>query len=295
MATRTVKVGLVQTATSEDRRANVAHALDRVAEAAGRGAQIVCLQELFASPYFCQVEDAKAFDLAEPIPGVTSRAVGEAAAKHRIVIVSSVFEKRAPGLFHNTALVHGPDGATLGVYRKMHIPDDPLYYEKFYFAPGDLGFCTFDTPFAKLGPLVCWDQWYPEAARLTAMGGAELLLYPTAIGWHPAEKSSHGAAQLSAWQTMQRAHAIANGVFVVAVNRVGHEGPADGGLEFWGRSFVCDPHGVVIAEAGQTAETLVVDCDLGRIEEARRGWPFFRDRRIDAYGGLLERFLDRER
>ncbi|HEY3253910.1 MAG TPA: nitrilase-related carbon-nitrogen hydrolase, partial [Polyangiaceae bacterium] len=206
--------------------------------------------------------------------------------------VTPIFEKRAPGVYHNSVVVLGPQGNTIGLYRKMHIPDDPLFMEKYYFTPGDLGFLTFETETAKVGTLICWDQWYPEAARLTAMRGAEVLTYPTAIGWHPAEKEQYGAAQLSAWQTIQRSHAIANGVFVVAVNRVGHEGPADGGIEFWGHSFVADPFGVVLAEAGQAEETLVVECDLSRQEWVRRNWPFFRDRRIDAYGDLTQRFLD---
>ncbi len=294
MGERVVKVGLVQMSTTDDKAANLKKALERVRDAAKRGAQVVCLQELFASPYFCQVEDAALFDLAETVPGPTTEAVASVARELGVVVLASVFEKRAPGLYHNTAVVIGPKGETLGTYRKMHIPDDPLFYEKFYFAPGDLGFVSVDTPFAKLGPLVCWDQWYPEGARLTALAGAEILFFPTAIGWHPSEKASHGPSQLSAWQTIQRAHAIANGVFVVAVNRVGHEGPKSGGLEFWGHSFVCDPMGVVLGEAGLEEETLVVACDLERQEEVRRGWPFLRDRRIDAYAGLTARFLDRK-
>lgn len=292
MANRVVKVGLVQMSSVADKQANLHKALAGVRDAAARGANIVCLQELFASPYFCQAEDAQLFDLAEPNPGATTQAVAAVAAELGVVVLTSVFERRAPGLYHNTTVVIGPKGEQLGVYRKMHIPDDPLFYEKFYFTPGDLGFISVDTPFAKVGPLVCWDQWYPEGARLAALAGAEILFYPTAIGWHPGEKASHGAAQLAAWQTMQKSHAIANGVFVVAVNRVGHEGPKDAGLEFWGRSFVCDPAGVVLAEAGAGEETLVVEVDLGRIEEQRRGWPFLRDRRIDAYAGLLQRYLD---
>jgi N-carbamoylputrescine amidase len=292
MANQVVKVGLVQMSTVADKQANLNKALAGVRDAAGRGAKIVCLQELFASPYFCQVEDAALFDLAEPNPGATTQAVAALASELGVVVLTSMFERRAPGLYHNTTVVIGPKGEELGVYRKMHIPDDPLFFEKFYFTPGDLGFISVDTPFAKVGPLVCWDQWYPEGARLTALAGAEILFYPTAIAWHPGEKASHGAAQLAAWQTMQKSHAIANGVFVVAVNRVGHEGPEGAGLEFWGHSFVCDPAGVVLAEAGAGEETLVVELDLGRIEEQRRGWPFLRDRRIDAYAGLLRRFLD---
>jgi N-carbamoylputrescine amidase len=291
---KVVKLGLVQMACTEDKARNIERALDGIADAAGRGAAVVCLQELFASLYFCQSEDAALFDLAEPIPGPTTELLAAAARKHRVSVVASVFEKRAAGVYHNTALVFGPDGSELGRYRKMHIPDDPLFYEKFYFTPGDLGFVTLQTPEAKLGPLVCWDQWYPEAARLTALRGAEILVYPTAIGWHPSERETHGAAQLSAWQTIQRSHAIANGVFVAAVNRVGHEGAADAGLEFWGHSFVCDPFGVVLAEAGQGEEVLVVECDLERQEQVRRGWPFLRDRRIDAYDGIGKRLLDQK-
>ena len=290
---RNVVLGLIQMACSPNKSENVEKAVARIGEAAERGAQIVCLQELFASQYFCQKEDADLFDLAEPIPGPTSRAVAEAACRHGVTLMASLFERRAPGIYHNTSALIGSDGQQIGLYRKMHIPDDPLYYEKFYFTPGDLGFVAYRTDHAAVGPLVCWDQWYPEAARLTALRGAEILFYPTAIGWHPAEKQSHGAAQLSAWQTIQRSHAIANGVFVAACNRVGHEGPAEGGLEFWGHSFVCDPFGVVIAEAGQGEEILIAECDLSQMEEARRGWPFLRDRRIDAYAGIQARLLDR--
>lgn len=292
MKSRKVRVGLVQSATTDDKQANVARAVAGVKDAAARGAHVVCLQELFAGPYFCQLEDAALFDLAESLDGPTVTAVADAARSAGVVVLASVFERRAAGVYHNTLVVLGPDGGTLGVYRKMHIPDDPLYYEKFYFTPGDLGFLAVKTPVAKVGTLVCWDQWYPEAARLTAMAGAELLFYPTAIGWHPAEKAEYGAQQLAAWQTIQRSHAIANGVFVVAVNRVGHEGPKDGGLQFWGRSFVADPSGTVLAEAGEGEEVLVVDCDLARMEDVRRNWPFFRDRRIDAYGGLTRRYLE---
>jgi N-carbamoylputrescine amidase len=287
-----IKVGLVQTTVEDDKARHVQKTLERVREAAGRGAKLICLQELFASPYFCQVEDSALFDLAEPIPGPTSQAVSACAKELGVSIVVPLFEKRAPGVYHNSLIVVGPSGDSLGMYRKMHIPDDPLFYEKYYFTPGDLGFKTFETPEAKVGPLICWDQWYPEAARLTALRGAEILMYPTAIGWHPAEKAEYGAAQLSAWQTIQRSHAIANGVFVVAVNRVGHEGPADGGLQFWGHSFVADPFGVVLAEAGEGEETLVVELDLSRQEWVRRNWPFYRDRRIDAYGELTSRFID---
>ncbi len=292
MQSRIVKVGLVQTSASPNKQQNVEHTLELVRDVARRGAKIVCLQELFASQYFCQVEDSALFDLAEPIPGPTSEAVAAVARETSITIITPVFEKRAPGVYHNSIVVHGPDGASLGMYRKMHIPDDPLFYEKYYFTPGDLGFVAFRSPEAMVGPLICWDQWYPEAARLTALRGAQILFYPTAIGWHPSEKAKYGAAQLSAWQTIQRAHAIANGVFVVAVNRIGHEGPEGAGLDFWGHSFVADPFGIVLAEAGEAEETLVVDCDLSRQEEVRRNWPFLRDRRIDAYGSITSRLID---
>jgi len=292
---RLVKVGLVQTVVGPDKAQNLAKTAKLVEDAAARGARIVCLQELFASEYFCQREDAALFDLAEPVPGPTTQAMAAIAKSRGISIVTPFFERRAAGVYHNSLVVVGPTGDISGHYRKMHIPDDPLFYEKYYFTPGDLGFMSIPTPEAALGPLICWDQWYPEAARMTALSGAEILVYPTAIGWHPQEKAQYGASQLSAWQTMQRAHAIANGVFVVAVNRVGHEGAKDGGLEFWGHSFVADPFGVVLAEAGEGEETLVVECDLGRVEEVRRNWPFFRDRRIDCYGGLTSRFLDGKR
>jgi N-carbamoylputrescine amidase len=292
MTKRTVKLGLVQMSTTNDKRENVKKAVACIGEAAGRGAEVVCLQELFASPYFCQVEDAALFDLAEPLDGPTFQAVAGAARQHGVVVLTSLFERRAAGVYHNTVVVVGPHGDRLGMYRKMHIPDDPLFYEKFYFTPGDLGFVACPTPFTTVGPLICWDQWYPEAARLTALRGAEILFYPTAIGWHPSEKAEHGTAQLSAWQTIQRSHAIANGVFVASVNRVGHEGAAGAGLDFWGHSFVCDPLGVVLAEAGEGEETLVVECDLSRQEEVRRGWPFLRDRRIDAYDGITSRLID---
>lgn len=282
-------VGLVQMRCSADPSANLAKAVSGVEQAAGRGAQIVCLQELFRSQYFCQREDTAIFDLAETIPGPSTVALGRIAAAHRVVVVASLFEKRAEGVFHNTAVLINADGAVAGVYRKMHIPDDPLYYEKYYFTPGDTGFRSFDTSAGKIGALVCWDQWFPEAARLTALSGAEILFYPTAIGWHPAEKAEFGEAQHSAWETIQRGHAIANGVFVVAVNRVGVEG----NLEFWGGSFVSDPFGRVLARASHDREeVLVVECDRRLIAETRRNWPFLRDRRIDAYDGLLKRYLD---
>jgi len=287
-------VGLVQMRCTTDPAANVARAVAGVREAAARGARIVCLPELFRTQYFCQREDASVFDLAEPVPGPTTATFAALARELGVVVVASLFERRAAGVYHNTAAVLDADGALRGTYRKMHIPDDPLYYEKYYFTPGDLGFQAFDTACARVGTLVCWDQWYPEAARLTALAGASVLFYPTAIGWHPSEKTEHGERQVSAWQTMQRAHAIANGVYVAAVNRVGHEGSADGGLEFWGASFVCDPFGVVIAEASRTAEeVLVAECDLGHLEDVRRNWPFLRDRRIDAYAPITKRLLDR--
>jgi len=292
------KVGLVQMAMSTDPGRNLEVATTRVAEAARAGAALVCLPELFRSRYFAQREDSARFDLAEPVPGPTTEALGRAAREAGVVIIAPVFERRAPGLYHNSAAVIDADGRLLGLYRKMHIPDDPAYYEKFYFAPGDLGFRAFDTRVGRIGTLVCWDQWYPEGARLTALQGAAVLLYPTAIGWHPKEKAAHGAAQVDAWRTIQRSHAIANGLYVVAVNRVGFEPASEGdggnGIEFWGNSFVSDPFGVVIAQAPPDREAVVVaEVDLARVEEVRRNWPFLRDRRIDAYGGIEERFLDR--
>jgi N-carbamoylputrescine amidase len=290
-AARKVKVGLVQMSSSADKQVSVAKAISGIAAARARGAEIVCLQELFASLYFCQEEDPAAFELAEPLDGPTATAIANAAREQGVTVVTSVFERRAAGVYHNSIVVLGPDGGRLGVYRKMHIPDDPQYLEKFYFTPGDLGFQSIETPRAQVGPLICWDQWYPEAARLTALRGAEILFYPTAIGWLPEEKAEHGAAQRDAWQTIQRAHAIANGVFVVAVNRVGKEGDPEKGIEFWGHSFVCDPFGRVIAQAGEGEEVLVAECDLSLQEETRRTWPFLRDRRIDAYVGLDKRWL----
>lgn len=290
---RTFRIGLIQMRCSTEPDQNVERALAGLREAAQRGVQVACLPELFRTQYFCQVEDPDRFDLAETIPGPTTEALAAVARETSMVVVGSLFERRAPGLFHNTAVILDADGSLTGVYRKMHIPDDPLYYEKYYFTPGDLGFRSFSTRHARVGTLVCWDQWYPEAARLTAMTGAEVLFYPTAIGWHPREKDQYGAAQADAWHTMQRAHAIANGMFVAAVNRVGHEGPRDGGLEFWGGSFVADPFGRVLARAGDTTEeVLVVDCDPALIDETRRNWPFLRDRRVDAYAPIAQRFLD---
>jgi len=289
MTASVTRVGLVQRRSQGDSARNLASAIDGIAEAAAKGCQVVGLQELFLSDYFCQSEDPAIFDLAEPIPGPTSAALAEAAAKHRVVVVGSLFEKRAEGVFHNSAPVFGADGTLLGVYRKMHIPDDPLYYEKFYFTPGDNGFLSHSTAAGNVAALICWDQWFPEAARMSVLRGAEILFYPTAIGWHHSEKDEQGGAQRDAWETVQRGHAIANGVFVAATNRVGVES----GLEFWGGSFVCDPFGRVLARASTDAEeVLVVDCDRQLIAETRRNWPFLRDRRIDAYQGLTKRLLD---
>jgi N-carbamoylputrescine amidase len=287
------RVGLVQMSCALDPNQNLEKALWRIREAAAQGAQIVCLQELFRSQYFCREENAELFALAESIPGPTTEAIGRVARELGVVVIASLFERRAAGLYHNTAAIIGSDGEVVGLYRKMHIPDDPLYFEKFYFTPGDLGFVNFDTQFGRLGVLVCWDQWYPEAARLSSLSGANILFYPTAIGWHPSEKAQYGAAQLDAWRTIQRSHAIANGIYVAAVNRVGFEGPPEHGLEFWGSSFVADPFGQVIAEANATDETiLIAECDPHRMEEVRRNWPFLRDRRVDAYAPILKRWLD---
>jgi N-carbamoylputrescine amidase len=287
----TFTVGLVQMSCGPDPQANVEKALAGIRRAATAGANIVCLQELFRTPYFCQRQHPEVFDLAEQIPGPTSERLASAARDTGTVIVGSLFERRAAGVFHNTAVVFDADGTLLGLYRKMHIPDDPLYFEKYYFTPGDLGFRTFATRYGRIGVLVCWDQWFPEGARLTALQGAEVLFYPTAIGWHPSEKAQFGASQRDAWQTIQRAHAIANGLYVAAVNRVGHEGDAAGGLEFWGTSFVSDPFGIVVAESPTDREdVLVATCDRARLEDVRRNWPFFRDRRIDAYGGITQRW-----
>ena len=287
------RLGLIQMACSADPAENLAKAEWRIREAAGRGAQIVCVQELFRSQYFCREERTELFDLAESIPGPTSESFTRLAAELSIVLIGSVFERRTAGVYHNTALVIDADGSLLGLYRKMHIPDDPLYFEKYYFTPGDLGFRAFDTRYARIAPLVCWDQWYPEAARLAALAGAQVLFYPTAIGWHPAEKAEFGAAQHDAWRTIQRSHAIANGLYVAAVNRVGYEGPPEHGLEFWGASFVADPFGRVLAEAShEREETLIVECDPRQMEEVRRNWPFLRDRRIDAYAPISSRVID---
>jgi N-carbamoylputrescine amidase len=285
---RIVKVGITQMTCAEDPAVNRKKQAKLIEQAAKQGAQIICTQEMFASQYFCQVEDHRFFKLAETIPGPSTELFGKIAKKHKCVIIASLFEKRAAGLYHNTAVVIETDGSILGIYRKMHIPDDPLYYEKFYFTPGDLGFRSFATRFGQVGACVCWDQWFPEAARLTALAGAEILFYPTAIGWLPEEKAEFGASQHSAWETMMRSHAIANGVFVCAPNRVGVEGK----LQFWGASFVCDPYGNVLARASHDAEeTLLVELDLSRIDVVRTHWPFLRDRRIDAYGPMTKRFL----
>src|SRR5690348_5552075 len=296
-------VGLVQQAVSPDRNVAVDDAERGIRDAASRGAQIVCLQELFDAPYFCKVTDADRFNLAEPIPGPTVERMQRLAKELAIVIIVPIFEKRAAGVYHNSAAVIDADGSLIGVYRKMHIPDDPLYHEKYYFTPGEIydhgatpgqstGFRVFRTRYATIGVLICWDQWYPEAARITSLMGAEILLYPTAIGWHPAEKAEWGAAQADAWRTAQRAHAIANGVYVAAANRVGHEPePGTQGLEFFGHSFICDPFGRMIAEAGTEPAVLVAQCDPALIEYTRRNWPFLRDRRIDAYGPILNRWL----
>ena len=293
-APRQTTVGLVQMSMTADPQANFEKAIARVREAAGRGATLICLPELFRTLYIGQREDHDLFNFAEPVPGPSTEALGKVARELGVVIVASLFERRAPGLYHNTAAILDADGTVAGIYRKMHIPDDPSYYEKFYFTPGDLGFKAFDTAAGRIGTLVCWDQWYPEGARLTALQGAAILLYPTAIGWHPAEKAQYGPQQLDAWRTIQRSHAIANGCYVAAVNRVGFE-QLDGqgaGLEFWGQSFLADPFGVVLAEAPADAEAiLVAPLDLKRLEDVRRNWPFLRDRRVDAYAGIDQRFL----
>ena len=291
-----VRVGLVQTACSADPGKNLALTLDRIGQAAKRGAQIICTQELFRSQYFCQSEDHEHFKLAEKIPGPTTEAFCKLAKKHKTVIIASLFEKRASGLYHNTAAIIDADGSLLGIYRKMHIPDDPLYYEKFYFTPGDLGFRAWKTRYAKIGVLICWDQWYPEGARLTAMQGAEILFYPTAIGWHPGEKAKYGARQHGAWETIQRSHAVANGCYVCVPNRVGLEkikGVGGDGIEFWGQSFIVGTSGEILAKASaEKEEILTQDLDLANVDTTRTHWPFLRDRRIDAYGNLTRRFVD---
>jgi N-carbamoylputrescine amidase len=289
-----VKLGLVQMRCVAETAANIAKAIERIHAAADKGAQIICLQELFTSQYFCQVEDHKYFKLAEEIPGPTTDKLCEVAKERGVVIVASMFEKRTAGLYHNTAAIIDADGRYLGKYRKMHIPDDPLFYEKFYFTPGDLGFLAWQTKFACIGVCVCWDQWYPESARLTALRGAQILFFPTAIGWHPTEKNEFGQRQHNSWETIQRSHAIANGCYVAVPNRVGHEAPDGGdGIEFWGQSFVADPSGQVIAKASVgDEEILVTEVDLDALDTQRTHWPFFRDRRIDAYAEMTKRLVD---
>lgn len=291
---RKFTVGMIQMAVGGDVRANLKNGLSLIEKAARGGAEVICLPELFRSQYFCQTEDIKNFDLAEPIPGPSTRAVSKLAKKHKVVVVVPVFEKRAMGVYHNSAAVIDANGELAGIYRKMHIPDDPAYYEKFYFTPGDMGFKSFRTKYGDVGTLICWDQWYPEAARLTALQGASILVYPTAIGWHPHEKAEHGAAQYESWLTVQRGHAVANGVYVAAANRVGIEklNESAAGIEFWGQSFIVDPQGKIIAQASiNREEILMAEIDLGRIEYIRQNWPFLRDRRIDAYEGIKERFI----
>ena len=290
---RTVTIGLLQSACSSDPAANLKQTLAAAKRAAKQGAQIICTQELFRSQYFCQTEDHRHFSLAEPIPGPSTRAFQKLARDHKVVVIASLFEKRAAGVYHNTAAIIDADGSLLGTYRKMHIPDDPLYYEKFYFTPGDLGFRAWQTRYGKIGVLICWDQWYPEAARLTAMQGAEILFYPTAIGWHPAEKAENGRQQHSAWETIQRSHAIANGCYVAVPNRIGREKLSGDGIEFWGQSFVAGTSGEILAKASvDKEEIMIVPLDLAKVDETRTHWPFLRDRRIDAYGDLTRRLSD---
>ena len=289
-----VTLGLLQARVLPKPEQNLKKTLEMVEKAAKKGAQIICTQELFRSYYFCQEENHENFKLAETIPGPTTDAFQKLAKKHKVVVIASVFEKRAAGVYHNTAAVIDADGSLMGIYRKMHIPDDPLYYEKFYFTPGDLGFKAWQTKYAKIGTLVCWDQWYPEGARLTAMQGAEILFYPTAIGWHPSEKAEHGVNNHTSWEISQRAHAVANGCYVAAVNRVGHEAPAGGdGIEFWGQSFVSGTSGQILAKASvDQDEIMIVPVDLTKVDITRTHWPFLRDRRIDAYGDITRRYLD---
>ncbi|MBI1808088.1 MAG: carbon-nitrogen hydrolase [Ignavibacteria bacterium] len=301
---RCYTIGLIQMFVTTNPDDNLRRAIDKIREAATKGAKIICLPELFRSQYFCQCENAALFDLAEPVPGPTTTALGEAARSLNVIIVAPVFERRAAGVYHNSAAIIETDGTIAGLYRKMHIPDDPSYYEKFYFTPGDLGFKAFNTSAGTIGTMICWDQWYPEGARLTTMQGADILLYPTAIGWHPHEKTQFGEAQRDAWRTVQRGHAVANGVYVAAVNRIGYEIAPEGdassldrraGIEFWGSSFIADPQGVIIAEAStDKEEILLAEVDTSRIEEVRRNWPFLRDRRIDAYEGITRRILNNE-
>jgi N-carbamoylputrescine amidase len=289
-----VMLGLIQTACQRDVAANFQQTLQSAERAARQGAQIICTQELFRSQYFCQSEDYENFKLAETIPGPSTKAFQKLARQHKVAIVASLFEKRAAGVYHNTAVIIDADGSLLGTYRKMHIPDDPLYFEKFYFTPGDLGFRVWETRFGKIGVLICWDQWYPEAARLTALQGARILFYPTAIGWHPGEKKAHGSKQHEAWELIQRSHAVANGCYVAVANRIGLERPVGGdGIEFWGQSFVAGTSGEILAKASANREEiLVVPVNLEQVDATRTHWPFLRDRRIDAYGGLTRRLID---
>jgi N-carbamoylputrescine amidase len=285
--------GLIQIALEKNVNLNLKKACDWVDKAAKSDAQVICLPELFRTQYFCQKEDIDYFNLAETIPGPSTDAIGKIAKQNKVVVIVPVFEKRAPGIYHNTAVVIDTEGNIAGLYRKMHIPDDPAFYEKFYFTPGDLGYKTFSTEFGKIGTLICWDQWYPEGARLTALKGASILFYPTAIGWHPHEKDEHGKPQFDSWMTIQKSHAIANGVYVASVNRIGleKENANSVGLEFWGSSFVCDPQGIVIAQGSTNKEEIVMaEIDTERIEYIRRNWPFLRDRRIDSYSGIEKRF-----
>lgn len=291
---KVITVGLIQAKAHKEPAKNLSLTLAKAEKAAKDGAQIICTQELFSTEYFCQSEDHSKFDLAEPIPGPTTKAFQDLAQRYKIVLIVSIFEKRGSGVYHNSAAIINTDGAILGIYRKMHIPDDPLYYEKFYFTPGDLGFRSWKTPFGKIGVLICWDQWYPEAARLTAMQGAEILFYPTAIGWHPSEKAKYGKSQHNSWETIQRSHAIANGCYVATVNRVGHEETTDNGdgIEFWGQSFISDTSGELLRKADLDETTLLCDLDLGKVDTARTHWPFLRDRRIDAYSDITKRLVD---
>lgn len=292
---RKYKVGLLQMKLGKNADENLNKAASMIKDAADKGANIICLPELFKTEYFCQIEDVKLFDLAEPVNGKTIKLMSQAAKENNVVVVASIFEKRSEGVYHNTAVVIDEKGETVGIYRKMHIPDDPAYYEKFYFTPGDLGFKAFDTNYGKIGTLICWDQWFPEGARLTAMQGANILFYPTAIGWHPKEKEKHGQAQLDSWQTVQRGHAIANGVYVASVNRVGFEKRIENsdGLRFWGSSFLSDPQGVIIAQASEDKEEILIgEIDIVYLENIRRNWPFLRDRRIDAYSNITKRLID---
>jgi len=294
-----VAVALIQMSCSVDPKENLDKVVARIDEAARQGARIISTQELFRSRYFCQSENHDNFDLAEPIPGPSTEALSKLAGDRGIVIVGSLFERRAPGLYHNTAVVIDADGSNLGLYRKMHIPDDPLFYEKFYFTPGDLGFKAFDTKYGRIGVLICWDQWYPEGARLTALRGAQILFYPTAIGWHPSEKAEYGERQHSSWETIQRSHAIANGVYVAVANRIGHEPsppehPGEG-IQFWGQSFFADPSGQIVAKAGiEEEQILITECDFSKLDVQRTHWPFLRDRRIDAYQNIVRRFIDQD-